>query len=447
MLVEVSALLYERIWSWLIIFHGKFGMLDVCGCDHTKPLSGLSEPGAGDSNTPSCSSCLKVGIECVRELNIRFKHGTEHAEDLVFPEAQIWLEPTSRLQYVDETAQISQIYHGEEGLLDPERSRMTGVTFLFRDADSPARANLMSTISLRNPSNPERRNTTRLFGSVASTRSDAAVFTRHEATLIKNFIDNMAPWADITDLGRHFEIEVPCRALYHPVLRYAIFAFSSRHLHRHLAGPNTEALEFYNQCLGLLIQLVAEQKDQVTEEVLAAIAILRQYEEMDVNTMSIADFNGGLGEAAAWLCLREDICVSLAKQRPLKTDLETFLLSDVFRRTDDAAYASRMIFLVAKALRCAFANSSSGPALSLDHVHREVDDWFRLRPATFMPIKETPRDEREGLRLPGIWTLTPFHAIGLQHYHIAKIICAASPPAPASSMSEGFRHERNEQVR
>jgi hypothetical protein len=48
-----------------------------------------------------------------------------------------------------------------------------------------------------------------------------------------------------------------------------------------MSDTTTEALEYYDRCLSLLIEVVAEQNGPVDEETLAAIAILRQYEEMD----------------------------------------------------------------------------------------------------------------------------------------------------------------------
>lgn len=278
-------------------------------------------------------------------------------------------------------------------------------------------------------------------------------FTSQEAVLMRNFIENMASWADATDMRRHFEIEVPRRALCFPVLRYAVCAFSSRHLNRSMPDTTTESLEYYDKCLELLIEAVSGQDGQVEEEVLAAIAILRQYEEMDaddkelhltgtsriVNSMSVFDFNGGLGEAAAWLCLREDIYISLTKQRPLKTDLETFLQSNVFRKGDDAAYANRMVFLLAKALGCAFSANEQCSTQSLESIRAEVDAWFDSKPAAFNPIHEERRSRPDGRLLPEIWVLSPFHAVGLQYYHIAKIILAMSTPILAASVYDHIR--------
>lgn len=124
-------------------------------------------------------------------------------------------------------------------------------------------------------------------------------FSEREAILIRNFVENMALWvsvrgfrtliaailtvmkADITDPQRHFESDVPARAIKEPVLRQAIFAFSSRHLNRQNRSDVTEALQYHNQCVQLLISALSEPEHHITEDLLAAVAILRQHEEMD----------------------------------------------------------------------------------------------------------------------------------------------------------------------
>lgn len=86
--------------------------------------------------------------------------------------------------------------------------------------------------------------------------------------------------ADITDPHRHFEIDVPTRAFNEPVLRYAIFAFSSRHLNRQ-TDDAAEALQYHNLCVQILIPALSDPEQHITEDILAAVAILRQHEEMD----------------------------------------------------------------------------------------------------------------------------------------------------------------------
>ncbi|KAB8227498.1 uncharacterized protein BDW43DRAFT_244068 [Aspergillus alliaceus] len=282
-------------------------------------------------------------------------------------------------------------------------------------------------------------------------------FSEREATLMRNYVDNMALWADITDSQRHFEIEVPLRALEDPVLRFAIFAFSSRHIDRQRSKDMSEALEYHNRCLQLLIPVLSGPKDSITDTVLAAVAILRQHEEMDcednqfhltgttriLNTVSSFESTGGLGEAAAWLCLREDIYISLTSQQPLRTDLHRFSNSDVFCRKDDFAWASRMVFLLAKVLKYAFDYNRTVNTALLEGIGEEIEDWNISKPRTFEPIQYLPRNSEVHRRFPGVWMLLPVHVIGVQYYHIAKIIlalaCCPSPPLAY----ERFRHSRN----
>ncbi|BCR92857.1 uncharacterized protein ACHE_80757S [Aspergillus chevalieri] len=275
---------------------------------------------------------------------------------------------------------------------------------------------------------------------------------------MRNYIENMALWADITDPQRHFEVDVPVRAVKEPVLRSAIFAFSSRHIDRQRAGDTAEALQYHNHCLQMLIPALSGAQENITDVILAAVAILREHEEMDwednqfhltgtthiLNSVSSFGSSGGLGEAAAWLCLREDIYVSLTAQKPLRTNLQNFIHSDIFQRDDDFAWASRMVFLLCKVLKCAFTYEASTAYLALVHdVEQEVEGWFNTKPHTFNPIRFIPRTQRRDQRFPVIWMLLPVHVIGLQYYHVAKIVLAVSAsPSPAVGY-ENLKHLRN----
>ncbi|RHZ60643.1 hypothetical protein CDV55_101081 [Aspergillus turcosus] len=144
--------------------------------------------------------------------------------------------------------------------------------------------------------------------------------------------------------------------------------------------------------------------------------------------MSSFGSSGGLGEAAAWLCLREDMYISLTSQSPLRTNLDSFERSDVFSRTDDFAWSSRMVFLLARILSCAFnaENRTRRSHASLKGLEKEVDDWNASKPRTFQPVHFVPREKDFNRRFPSIWMLLPVHVVGLQYYHIAKIILALS---------------------
>ncbi|CAI7623483.1 unnamed protein product [Penicillium pancosmium] len=339
---------------------------------------------------------------------------------------------------------------------------------------------LQHVVNLRSPSvpntaaeNPSPASISIISSSSSRTRSSYTTlhtFTEREAILIRNFVENMALWADITDPKRHFEIEVPARALKDSVLRLAVLAFSSRHLNRRNTEDAPEALQYHNDCVKLLIPAMSEPEQHITEDILASVAILRQHEEMDgednqfhltgttriLNTVSIFGSSGGLGEAAAWLCLRQDIYVALTTQQPLRTDLQNFLESDVFDRDDDFAWSSRMVFLLAKALQGVFAKSSNSKSID-----EEVQEWYANKPHTFEPIRVVPRGSEIENRFPAIWMLLPVHGevpsclfsfalsstdngavVGLQYYHMTKIVLALSQSSTASSTYETLRQSR-----
>lgn len=122
-----------------------------------------------------------------------------------------------------------------------------------------------------------------------------------------------------------------------------------------------------------------------------------------LNTVSTFGSSGGLGEAAAWLCLRQDIYVSLTTQQPLRTNLQNFHNSSIFHRDDDFAWSSRMVFLLAKVLQSAFSDPSV-PAIKDD-----IEDWYASKPHTFEPVRAVPRGPERDRRFPIIWMLSPVH--------------------------------------
>jgi hypothetical protein len=125
-----------------------------------------------------------------------------------------------------------------------------------------------------------------------------------------------------------------------------------------------------------------------------------------LNTVSNFGSSGGLGEAAAWLCLRQDIYVSLIVQKPLRTSLQNFDHSSVFRRDDDFAWSSRMVFLLAKVVQSAFSRPSE---VELNMIDDEVEVWYASKPHAFRPVRVEPCGPELDRRFPLIWMLLPVH--------------------------------------
>ncbi|GFF24094.1 hypothetical protein IFM58399_00533 [Aspergillus lentulus] len=449
-----------------------------------------------DTKTPACDNCRTAGEDCERFLNIRFRNGLDFVkdQDVTFPEKGPWPSLTGPIRFYDETPETESLYitsnsspssqvRHDTGYSDGSHCGLPGSDVreqrpyqtlpekdtpvtqqIFTPASRPtyAASNIGSPVAHLGYPDAEcttelRRDSTSLT-DFARSQTHTSLSAR-EAVLFRNFVDNMALWTDITDPQRHFEIVAPARALHEPVLRAAILAFSSRHINRQRPDGDTESLKYHNQCLELLIPALSCNDNEITEELLAAIAILRQNEEMDpqdnqfhltgttriLNTMSSFGSSGGLGEAAAWLCLREDMYISLTSQSPLRTDLHSFERSDVFTRTDDFAWSNRMVFLLARILSCAFneENRTRGFYASLKALEKEVDYWNASKPQTFHPVHFVPRGKDSGQRFPTIWTLLPVHVVGLQYYYIAKIILALSGCSNPSLPYETLQRSRD----
>lgn len=117
-------------------------------------------------------------------------------------------------------------------------------------------------------------------------------------------------------------------------------------------------------------------------------------------------FSPGLREASAWLCLRQDIYISMVQQSPLKTDLEAFLQSDIYVRDDDMAYAARIVVIVARILLGTAAEDAESRNRILDEARAELEEWYDSKPVAFTPTWVGP-GSGEVRRLPEIWMLLP----------------------------------------
>jgi hypothetical protein len=135
-----------------------------------------------------------------------------------------------------------------------------------------------------------------------------------------------------------------------------------------------------------------------------------------------------------------------------------------FLKNDDVSWANKIVFLLAKALSCAFHPESNADAAALQQISEEIEDWERNKPASFQPIFFESPSREESRAFPQIWMLLPFHGeymtpsihkqtivivmevVGMQYYHIAKVVIAISAPRAAISGYESLREGRKLEV-
>ncbi|KAF2031745.1 hypothetical protein EK21DRAFT_62618, partial [Setomelanomma holmii] len=273
------------------------------------------------------------------------------------------------------------------------------------------------------------------------------VTNAYEASLIHHYIVYCTNWIDVCDARRHFEKEVPKRAAHFPVILNGILGLAARHLWLMGKAPEDHSQPYVDQCLQALIVALGDPLAHWDENFLVAVILLRLHEEMGdadeqchhfgtariLNSISSFAADGGLRESASWVSLRQHIYVSLTTQQPLNLSLENYRHSSVFREFDDEAWANRAIFLFATILQAVFEDDTmEANNLSKEkwkELEAEVDEWERTKPWTFSPLY---MDADAGERFDGAWPQLPCAqgvvAVGLQYYHLCKIILTIYSP-------------------
>jgi hypothetical protein len=104
---------------------------------------------------------------------------------------------------------------------------------------------------------------------------------------------------------------------------------------------------------------------------------------------SIASFaaDGGLRESASWISLRQHIYVALTSQHPLTINLTNYRYSSVFQRSDDEAWANRIIFIFASILTQIFLPDGERISVSKwDELDAQITSWDSSKPWHFSPL-------------------------------------------------------------
>jgi hypothetical protein len=147
-----------------------------------------------------------------------------------------------------------------------------------------------------------------------------------------------------------------------------------------------------------------------------------------INSMTALAASGGLGEAASWVSLRQDIYVALTLNKPLNVRLRNFEASQSLCEPDDDTWANKMVLTFATILSFTSDDGQELEPERWDAFQHDTDSWMISKPDTFAPVIEIDCDPLGSRPFPEIWMLKPAHVIGWQYFHMAKIILAGSDP-------------------
>ncbi|KAI0011892.1 hypothetical protein F4779DRAFT_615069 [Xylariaceae sp. FL0662B] len=293
------------------------------------------------------------------------------------------------------------------------------------------------------------------FSQTSSFSSRWPVKSKHEARLFHHYIVHCSPWIDICDPKCHWAKEVPKRAAHFQVILNGILALAARHLF--IIGELEEDISepYVSDSLHTLIVALEDPLAHWDENFLVAVILLRLHEEIGeiderchhlgasrvINASSSFAADGGLRESASWVSLRQHIYVTLTTQRPLDLSLENYRCSSVFTESHDEAWANRIIFCFGNILKHVFENDTLG-RLSQEkwtELDAEVEEWVNTKPWTFVPLAEDQfvdksidlgRAEWQG-EWPELLTAHPAQAVGLQYFHLCKIMLTFYNPRAA----------------
>ncbi|KAI0537153.1 hypothetical protein GGR58DRAFT_472848 [Xylaria digitata] len=262
------------------------------------------------------------------------------------------------------------------------------------------------------------------------------------ARLFRQYAHRVSSWIDICDPQCHFGIEVPRRAHKFPLLFYGIMTFASA-----VSISLEHAAVYHNQAVDILIPILDGPIESLDENVLAAIILLRAFEEGTdtdtgthlfgsarlLNTASGFAAAGGLGEAASWIVLRQSIYISFTRSQPLYIDLENYRRSSAFTSVDAESLANRAVFLLAQVLTFAFGTGQGIPEWNVeewDSLNEDIEEWYRCRPRELSVFWfSMPRlGEGDMPAFPTAWMTRPVHVISIQIYFWARLVLAIFDP-------------------
>ncbi|OQE31815.1 hypothetical protein PENSTE_c001G09384 [Penicillium steckii] len=428
------------------------------GCERCRHrhIRCVVSPGAS-----ACASCTRLGRVCHLDPRFQFKtvhhvyqksNGTAARYDLVWDDEQVWVDVEQPVSFVHELCDGSKadnvIQQAPSSIENDPTAVFDSLTgqpgstsakspvvedTLIQQGHQPLQELSLSNLSHNQSSSP-----------VSLPTDDSPSLSLREASLMRCFIQKIAPWADICDPQSHFSTVVPRRALQVPMVLKAVLSLAARHDAILTDQSDWEASTYHGQCLELLIPALDRLEQDSDENLLITVVILRIYEELEnsqdqrfhllgsnrlINHMSRSASSRGIAEAVSWQFLRQAIYSSIVQYQHLQLDLCNYERSSMFQRDDDAAFANMIIFHCAHIIQlCRVLPQDIVDEQSWSQVADAVDGWSQQKPVTWQPLRYQAPDLTVSRPFPEIWMMSAPAVVGMQYYHAACIFLTMSDP-------------------
>ncbi|KAI8671894.1 hypothetical protein NCS57_00665900 [Fusarium keratoplasticum] len=251
---------------------------------------------------------------------------------------------------------------------------------------------------------------------------------------------------DFSDRERHFAVEVPYRARTCRPLLDAILALSARHLSRTCKEFDPYLADrHYQRCLELFIPELDRVALNSVDDLLAATVVLRLLEELDVplsgsdkyqhsvgtrallrtQTAQIAQATG-LGRAAYWAGLRQEIYASLRTQRPPAIKAPPGLVDQLDPSEDDCAWANRAVSHCLEVLEFCFGEPPQ-TIERFDSLLAANVQWDTDRPPSY-DLLCFRDDNGPDYPFGEVRVLASWHVMGWQYRSLASVLLITHDP-------------------
>ncbi|KAI8712520.1 hypothetical protein NCS52_01350400 [Fusarium sp. LHS14.1] len=269
--------------------------------------------------------------------------------------------------------------------------------------------------------------------------SQAHTIEREKAELFRHFIFNLSPAFDFGDPEKAFSKGLAQHALADHNLVDLIVLVSARHLGSHAS--------FMEQRSGLdRSPGSARNRDAVHsmhERDQPNATLLRRFGqtmEAVISDTDNAEWNLGLldspqsplptenrrdfQEAICWASLRLEIYLAILHQTSSIPTLHSSRINKTMQSDNDRSWANQILLLLAEIIEYCFGNNRDDSRY--DALLDELTEWTRSKPDSFTPIFVS--QPSNGQLYPEIWVYNESVAVGLQHYHLARILLLLHNP-------------------
>ncbi|RAL09774.1 uncharacterized protein BO97DRAFT_160397 [Aspergillus homomorphus CBS 101889] len=213
-------------------------------------------------------------------------------------------------------------------------------------------------------------------------------------------------------------------------------------------------LAYHSRSIAGLRAASHEPNAIMDENLLAAMVILRFYEEFDspfidppsstanrglqvfleAQASSAVQTANGLRSSAFWVGFRQEFHMAISQRRPFRIPRTTVAQYLPTQSSPDHVWVNHLLVIGAHIIQYCFPpahhpqQSPDERSTSYERLLTVRQNWASSAPSTFTPIYTTPASPSEGLFFPQQWFLNDTHIVATQSLGLINLLLATHDP-------------------